>query len=52
MIIKRLSLSFLFIVIVLLSLLAAQGMAPGILIASPRLPNVTPEIESPEFWIK
>ena len=52
MIIKRLSLSFLFIVIVLLSLLAAQGMAPGILIASPRLPNVTPEMERPEFWIK
>jgi len=33
-------------------LLITFGYAPQDLIASPRLPNVTPEMERPGFWIK
>ena len=35
-----------------LLLTIAFGYAPQGLLASPRLPNVTPEMERPEFWIK
>jgi hypothetical protein len=52
MILKKLSLSFLIIVILPLSFVVAPGIAPRTLVASPRLPNVTAEMERPEFWIK
>jgi len=52
MILQKLFLSFLFIVTTLLPFLVIPGYAPQDLIASPRLPHVTPEMERPEFWIK
>jgi hypothetical protein len=52
MILQRLSISFLFIAITIFSFFITPGDVPQALIASPQLPNVTPEIESPEFWIK
>jgi len=48
---KQLS-SSLFIVAILLSFVIIPGYFPQRLIASPRLPNVTPEMERPQFWIK
>lgn len=48
---KHLS-SSLFIVAILLSFVSIQGYFPQCLIASPRLPNVTPEMERPQFWTK
>jgi hypothetical protein len=38
--------------IIVLSLLIASLYISGTIIASPRLPNVTQEMERPEFWIK
>ena len=35
-----------------LLLMIASGYVPQSLLASPRLPNVTPEMETPGFWIK
>ena len=52
MILQKLFLSFLFIVTTLLPFFVIPGYAPQDLIASPRLPHVTPEMERPEFWIK
>ncbi|PIX23909.1 MAG: hypothetical protein COZ69_07475 [Deltaproteobacteria bacterium CG_4_8_14_3_um_filter_45_9] len=52
MILQRFFLSFLFIVTLLLSFFVTPGYAPLALIAAPRLPHVTPEMERPEFWIK
>jgi hypothetical protein len=37
---------------IIFTLSMAFGMIPGALIASIRLPNVTPEMERPEFWTK
>ena len=39
-------------VIIVFLLLMILGYTPQCLIASPRLPNVTSEMERPEFWIK
>jgi len=52
MILQKLFLSFLFIVTIILSFFVTPGYAPQNLIASPRLPHVTLEMERPEFWIK
>ena len=52
MTLQKLFLSFLFIVTTLLPFFVIPGYAPQDLIASPRLPHVTPEMERPEFWIK
>src|SRR4030065_2544138 len=52
MIFQKRLISFLFIGTILLSLFIIPGYGPRDLIASPRLPNVTPEMERPEFWIK
>jgi len=52
MILQKLFLSFLFIVTILLSFFVTPGYAPQNLIATPRLPHVTLEMERPEFWIK
>ena len=52
MIFQKRFISFLFIGTTVLSLLIIPGYGPQDLIASPRLPNVTPEMERPEFWIK
>ncbi len=38
--------------IVVCTFFITSGSIPGAPYASPRLPNVTPEMESPEFWIK
>ena len=40
------------ITIMIIHLLATFAGIPQLLFASPRLPGVTPEMESPEFWIK
>jgi hypothetical protein len=48
---KQLS-SSLFIMAILLSFVIIPGYFPQILIASPRLPNVTLEMERPQFWAK
>ena len=52
MILQRLPISFLFFTITLFSFVITSGYAPQALIASPRLPNVPPEMERPQFWIK
>ena len=52
MILQRLSISFLFIITIFFSFFILPGVVPETLIASPLLPNVTPEIVKPEFWIK
>jgi hypothetical protein len=49
---KRHPLPTLLIVAILLSSFVVLGRVPATLIASPRLPHVTPEMERPEFWIK
>ena len=43
---------FLFTMAILLSFVIIPGYFPQFLIASPRLPNVTPEMERPQFWTK
>jgi hypothetical protein len=48
---KQLS-SSLFIVAIFLSLVTNPGYFPQRLFASPRLPNVTPGMERPQFWTK
>jgi hypothetical protein len=40
------------ITIIIFHLLITFGDIPQILFALPRLPNITPEMERPEFWIK
>ena len=42
----------LFTMAILLSFVIIPGYFPQFLIASPRLPNVTPEMERPQFWTK
>ena len=37
---------------IIFDLLIIFGGIPQVLSASPRLPNVTPEMERPEFWVK
>ena len=37
---------------IILTLFITFGFIPKVLFASPQLPNVTPEMERPEFWIK
>ena len=49
---RKQPLSFLLSSTILLSLFVTLGIASGSLTASPRLPNVTSEMERPEFWIK
>jgi hypothetical protein len=51
MILKKRFFSYLFIIIILSPFVPSQ-IAPQSLLASPRLPNVTPEMEKPGFWIK
>ncbi len=41
-----------FILTIILSLAIGWGYTPRVLIASNLLPNVSPEMEKPEFWIK
>jgi len=41
-----------FILTVILSLVIGLGCAPNVLIASHLLPNVSPQMEKPDFWIK
>ena len=52
MTLQRLSISFLFIITIFFSFFIIPGVVPETLTASPLLPNVTPEIVKPEFWIK
>jgi hypothetical protein len=42
----------LIITIIILPLFVTLGYVPEVLLALPRLPRVTPEMERPEFWIK
>jgi len=49
---KKTPVFFIFILTVTLSLTIGWGCGPKVLIASPLLPNVSPEMEKPEFWIK
>ena len=42
----------LFNIILLILIIFLLGFAPGVLIASQLLPNVSPKMEKPEFWIK
>jgi hypothetical protein len=46
------SISFMLILTITLSLAIGLGCTPRVLIASHLLPNVFPEMEKPEFWIK
>ncbi len=46
------SIFFIFILTIILSLAIGLGCTPQVLIASHLLPNVSPEMEKPEFWIK
>jgi hypothetical protein len=52
MIFQKLISSSLFIGAILLPFVIIPGYIPQHLIASPRIPNVTPEMERPQFWIK
>ena len=52
MILKKRSSSCLFILIIILSAFVSLQITPQGLRASPRLHNVTPEMERPGFWIK
>jgi hypothetical protein len=52
MILQREFISFLFIALIIFSAPLVPGVAPETLIASPPLPNVTQEMERPQFWIK
>ena len=52
MLTQKPSISFMFILIIILSLAIGLGCTPRVLIASHLLPNVSPEMEKPEFWIK
>jgi hypothetical protein len=49
---QKLAPPFLFILILLLFFLTPIRKVPGVLAASSRLPDVAPEMERPEFWIK
>jgi hypothetical protein len=51
MVLKKRFFSYLFIIIILSPFVPSQ-IAPQSLLASPRLPNVTSDMERPEFWIK
>jgi len=46
------SIFFIFILTIILSLAIGLGCTPQVLIASHLLPNVSPGMEKPEFWIK
>jgi cell wall-associated NlpC family hydrolase len=52
MILKKRSSSCLFILIIILSAFVSLQITPQGLRALPRLPDVTPQMERPEFWIK
>jgi hypothetical protein len=52
MLTKKTPIFFIFILTVILSLTIGLGCGPKVLIASHLLPNVSPEMEKPEFWIK
>jgi hypothetical protein len=52
MLTQKPSIFFIFILTVSLSLTVGLGCSPKVLIASHLLPNVSPEMEKPEFWIK
>jgi hypothetical protein len=52
MILQRKFISFLWIALIVFSNPLIPGFAPEILLASPRLPNVTQEMERSHFWIK
>ena len=41
-----------FSITLLILIILPLAFAPGVLIASQLLPNVSPEMEKPEFWIK
>ncbi len=49
---QKLSISFMLILTIILSLATGLGCTPRVLIASNLLPNVSHEMEKPEFWIK
>ncbi len=49
---QKLSFSSMLILIIILSLTIGLECTPRVLIASHLLPNVSPEMEKPEFWIK
>ena len=49
---KKTPIFFIFVLTVILSLAIGLGCAPKVLIASHLLPNVSPAMEKPEFWIK
>jgi hypothetical protein len=51
MILQRRRFSFLFTIITLFSFFFTLGSAPKILTGSPRLSNVAPEMEKPQYWI-
>jgi hypothetical protein len=52
MILQKRSVSTLFILAVILSFVLILGCPPLILLASHLLPNVSPKMEEPEFWIE
>jgi hypothetical protein len=52
MILKKLFFLYLFIITIILSSLGLSEIARQVSLASPRLPNVSPEMERPEFWIR
>ena len=49
---QKSSFSFILILTIILFLAIGLGCTPQVLIASHLLPNVSPEMEKPEFWIK
>jgi hypothetical protein len=52
MFLRHSSISIELIATIIFTLFIPFGYAPEALVASPRLPHVTPEMERPEFWIK
>lgn len=52
MVLQRRLFSFSFAIITLFSFFFTLGTAPKILIGSPEVSNVTPEMRTPQYWIK
>jgi hypothetical protein len=52
MILQRKFISFLLIALIIFSGPLVPGVAPETLVASPLFPNITQEMERPQFWIK
>jgi hypothetical protein len=52
MLLRHSSIFIKLIITIILPLFVTLGYVPEVLLALPRLPHVTPEMERPEFWIK